>query len=372
MTNTEIVGRTGWDFAAIVFQRGIPWIITVGAICVIGYIISHPSVANEWNVYISTAIARIAPRKRKKTFERRIDLTLQKARDGIKQAMPEYVERFLPYSLQIEWVESSATDTLDESNIDSVINDKQIILYVPSYRNEEKQVVNIMYNYCRKGFAQKPKCYMKDEDCKATDLLITGKLAQNAGSHVFDYYNRVFIREMLQSDTTFKRSYNELRKIDVDGLFLPIFINEIDKYASRVYGSGLDTNSITVIDHFKNYLIKIIEKKHDEDVELDFIDSGIAVHVELAVGSYVTAKRIEGVIDKLETLINKGTVSTIYILASGNKRSAANEIATGLEKRVVQDIYEPKFTQYKRYTGITGGVESICYEIDIRERELSK
>ena len=371
MTNSETVGRTGWDFLSIVIQRGIPWVIAVVAICVIGYIISHPGVAKEWNVFISTVIARIVPRKRKKTFERRIDLTLQKARDGIKQAMPEYVERFLPYSLQIEWVESNANDTLDESNIESVIKDKQIILYVPSYRNEEKQAVNIMYNFCRKGFAQKPKCYMKDEDCKATDLLITGKLAQNAGSHVFDYYNRVFIREMLQSDTTFKRSYDELKKIDVDGLFLPIFINEVDKYASRIYGSTIDTKTTRVIDHFKDYLLRIIEKNQDEDVELNFVEDGIAVHIELAVGNFATTKRIEGVIDKLEKLINKGTVSTIYILASGNKRSSANEIATGLEERVVQDIYEPRFTQYKRYTGFNGGVESICYEIDIRERELS-
>lgn len=364
MTNVDqnVVGRTRWDVLHEIFSKGFPWLLVVAGAVLIGYIVAHPNVANEWNVFFSTLIAKYVPRKRKKTFERRVDLTLQKARSGIKQSMPEYVQQFLPYSLKVEWVEPNN----EEESIDSIKKDKQIILYVPSYKDEEKQSVNIMYNYCMKGFAEKPKCYMKDADRKASDLLMTGKLAQNAGPHVFDYYNRVFVNEMLQTDAVIKSSYEELKKIDVDGLFLPIFINEIDKYAGRIYGTGDNSKPIQVIDRFKQYLLRIISKKQEENVELDFDEDGISVHIELAVGKDVTGKKIDRIIDKLETLINKGKISTIYVLASGAKMESANTIVTGLEERVVQDINEPKVTQYKRFTRMSEGKESICFEINVR------
>lgn len=364
MTNTDpsVVGRTVWDILYEFLVKGMPWVLLVVGIILIGYIIVHPSIANEWNVFFSTLIAKFVPRKRKKTFERRIDLTLQKARSRISQAMPEYVQQFLPYTLKVEWIEP----TNENEYIESIVQDKQIILYVPSYKGEEKQSVNIMYNYCMKGFADKPKCYMKEEDRKASDLLMTGKLAQSAGPHVYDYYSRVFVNEMLQTDSMIKNSYEELKKIDVDGLFLPIFINEIDKYAGRIYGTGDTSRPIQVIDHFKKYLLRIINKKQDENVELDFDEDGISVHIELAVGRYVTDKRIDGIIDRLESIIEKGKICTIYVLASGTKMESANMIVTGLEERVVQEINEPKVTQYKRFTRMSEGTESVCFEINVR------
>ena len=94
MTNADpsVVGRTGWDFLSEILSKGFPWFLAVAGLILIGYIVAHPNIATEWNVFFSTLIAKFIPRKRKKTFERRVDLTLQKARSGIKRAMPKYVQ----------------------------------------------------------------------------------------------------------------------------------------------------------------------------------------------------------------------------------------------------------------------------------------
>ena len=73
-------------------------------------------------------------------------------------------------------------------------------------------------------------------------------------------------------------------------------------------------------------------------------------------------KQIEAIVSQLELIVASRKANTIYILASGTIIEYANQIATGLEEKVIQDIYEPQITQYKRYTRMAKGKDSICFE----------
>ena len=348
---------TFWDFIDKQMGKGILWILIIILLFVIGWIVSHPTIIIEWNAHITTLIAAIVPKKRKKAFEKRINLTVGSARKKISEALPVAMQRFLPYDLKVEWVG-------EKDEISTLLHDKQIIVYVPSYKDEVKQAIGILHNYCSTGFALTAKTYMSSRTKDATDLIMTGKLAQSAGHHVYDYFNREYIPSVLAANSAFSVAYNNLKTIDIDGLFLPVYLNEIDKYAHALFLAPPSDISSDVITNFGNFLLRIIQKGKDEHVNLDFLEEGIQIKIVLAVSD--VNFDIKPIISNVEEHISKCDINTVYILASGRKVQFANDIATTIYERNPQDLFEPIVTQYRRYTGRQLGVDSICYELNLR------
>lgn len=142
---------TFWDFLSVFIEKGgLAWTLLLFSIGGIFWLIAHPNVVKEWNVQISMWIAAIIPRKRKSAFEKRLNLTIDSAKEKFNESAPAFMERFLPYELKVDWVDENDT-------MESVLDGKQIIVYVPSYKNEAQQAVGVLHSYCSEGFAQKAK-----------------------------------------------------------------------------------------------------------------------------------------------------------------------------------------------------------------------
>ena len=111
-------------------------------------------------------IAAFAPKKRKKAFEKRLCMTVDAAKLKFNESAPPALKKFLPYDLKVEWVSEAETT-------DSFFEDNQVVVYVNSYKDEVKQAVGILHNYCAKGFGQNAKTYMPASVCKSSDLIVT-------------------------------------------------------------------------------------------------------------------------------------------------------------------------------------------------------
>ncbi len=347
---------TFWELLVKFYHHGgVAWTLLVLVVCLLVWIIMHPSVVKEWNVLFSTWIAAIAPKKRKRAFEKRLDLTVDSAKTKLTEECPEYMNRFLPYKIQVEWVDENQT-------IESIINDQQIIVYVPSYKSEVQQAVVILHSYCSTGFAGKAKIYMNENEKEATDLVITQRLASHSGHNVYDYFNREYLPAILKNNRAISNDFDRLKRIDRDGLFLPVLMNEIDKYASSVYCDPCEETE-SAIKGFVDFVFHIANKQPGELVNLHYSTDGINVLIILAIADY---GKPESQIQKAETYIKKKTVDTIYVLASGKKTVWAKDIAASIYKRNPQSVFEPKETIYRRYSRSVSGVSSICYEINVR------
>lgn len=347
---------TVWDFLSQILKAGIPWIIVILLVATIIWLVAHPNVVKEWNVNFSTWYAKYNPKKRKKVFEKRIDLTVGAARDKLAESLPQFMKRFLPYGLQIEWVDG-------EEDISSVISDSQIIVYVSSYKDEIKQSIGVLHNYCTKGFVPKAKIYMSSRTKDATDLVVTGKLAQSAGPHVYDYFNREYVPEIEKKNKNFAVAYKNLKKIDIDGLFIPVYMNEIDKYANDIYPVDPSQETSDTITDFGNFILNIVEKQPNEEVDLIFNKNGIKIMIVLAISD---SGDINKHILSIENHIKKQDINTIYVLATGSKIKYATEIANQVYERNPQEVYEPIVSNYTRYTRKRFGNNAICFEINLR------
>ena len=349
-----------FDFIVNFFKKlGVSWTLLLIAVAFIFWIFAHPNVVKEWNVIFSTWIAGFIPKKRKKTFEKRIDLTIESVKTKFKETMPDFAHRFIPFGLKVKWVSESET-------IESVVNDNQIIVYVPSYNDEAQQTIGILHNYCSVGFAEKAKIYMSNSEKDASDLIMTEKLVKHAGTHIFDYYNRVYRPDVIKKNRNLAAAYDRLKKIDTDGLFIPVFLNEIDKFSNRIYPATPTPEIEATIDKFSSFLCTIASRNTGEMVNLTFTEGGINIRVVLAISSY-SRLHIKNIIKEIEEYINGSTIKTVYVLASGSKTWYANEIATQLYERNPQDIFMPIVTRYKRYTRQLDGIDSVCFEINCRD-----
>lgn len=349
---------TGWDFlSAFIDKGGLPWTLLLIQVCGVVWLIAHPQVVKEWNVQISVWVAAIVPKRRKKAFEKRLNLTIDSAKIKFSEAAPLFMQKFLPYDLKVTWVDEHDT-------IESILEDKQVIVYVPSYKNEAKQAVGVLHSYCSTSFAQKAKLYMPLNARKASDLVITQKLAQHAGHNIYDYFNREYLPEVLKEDPSYKDIFEKLQKVDRDGLFIPILLNEIDKYSNKIYPAMSSPEIMNIIIHFMNFIYKIVVREAGELVPLTFCEDEIKVKIILAISD--TTGDINIPIKEAEYAIQNQKVNTIYILASGSKIDFARNIAKGIYDRNPQDVFDPVETNYRRYTRKPSGKESICFEINTR------
>jgi len=284
-------------------------------------------------------------------------LTIDSTKNKFSKDAPNFVRKLLPYDLKVKWVDEG--DTLE-----SVIEDKQIVVYVPTYKDEVKQAVGILHNYCTKGFAQKAKIYMPTEARKASDLIVTQKLTQYAGPSVYDYFNREYMPELLKQDKSYYAVLEQLRKVDNDGLFLPILLNEIDKFANKIYPTEPSPESMNVVIHFMNFIYRIISRSPGERVPLTFCEDAIRIKIILAVS--VFTYELDKPIEEAENALRQHGINTVYVLATGSKIEFAREIASQIYERNPLAVYEPIETNYKRYTRKFAGKDSICFEINVR------
>lgn len=240
-----------------------------------------------------------------------------------------------------------------------------MVVYVNSYKDEVKQAVGILHNYCAKGFGQNAKTYMPASVCKSSDLIVTQKLAQYAGRNIYDYFNREYIPEQLKADKTFVAVFDKLRKIDKDGLFIPVLFNEIDKYASRVFPTPPSDEVFKTIVHFMDFIYGIASHTLGDNTKLTFCENGINVKVILAISDSAYSD-IQAPVEIAQRAIDEKFVDTLYVLATGSKIHFAEDIANTVYSRNPQEVFEPIKTEYRRYTRHSFGSDAICFEINIR------
>lgn len=349
---------TVWDFLCKFIEKGgLAWTLLLVAIIAIAWLLAHPQVVKEWNVQISMWIAAIHPKKRKKAFEKRLNLTIDSAKTKFNDSAPPYMKKFLPYDLKVEWVDEKET-------METVTRNKQVIVYVPTYKNELSQAVCVLHNYCTNGFANKAKVYMPQEACKASDLVVTQKLTQYAGHSVYDYFNREYLPELLSTDKTLKTMFGMLQKVDRDGLFIPVLLNEIDKYSSKLYPAVPTGDVAKIIVHLMDFIYKIVSRDPGENVPLTFCEDEIKIKIILAVSD--VSYNIDPLVRDAENALQEQKVNTVYVLATGSKIPFAQSISDRIYERNPLDVHEPIETNYKRYTRKPSGSDSICFEINRR------
>lgn len=195
---------------------------------------------------------------------------------------------------------------------------------------------------------------------KAINVLVTKKLVQKSRPYILNYFGREFLPKQFNRSERVCLAYDNLCKIDNQGLFLPIYVNELNKYARQLYPTDVTIEIETIIIDFSNFILNIALKRPDEFVVTRFIRTGISIHIVLAKNE--SDADIKRVTDAIGESFSNG-IDTVYVIGSGSKTIVAEEITKRAYEEYAYMLEEPKIVQYIRSGKSTGGTSAVSYEI---------
>jgi hypothetical protein len=326
-------------------------VIAAGLIVLLVYLICHPETLFLWNTFISGKLAAVMPEKRKKAFEMNINKAAALSAKLFLKAYPSAGSIFKPYSLKTQWVTG-------EEDIDLLLKDNQAVIYVNDFKDASKQAVSVFYNFTEKGFAGIVKDHMSDCSKKAIDVLITQKVIQNNTAFIYDYIYREYIPEELQKSKSISAAFDAFKKTDKQGLFVPVFLNELEKYSC--YPVAYTSDALNVIKDFIKFIYNIVKKDTSETVPSSFFKDEIRIRV-LMIYNY-DDDNTDILVQHIETDISNN-VNTVYVIAAGRKVGTAGNLSNQIFEKYGNYFSEPKKISFTRNGKRSTGAYAVCYEI---------
>lgn len=199
---------------------------------------------------------------------------------------------------------------------------------------------------------------------------MTRKVIQNASKNSLDYLDENYIIPKINSDAEFKDLYNDLVKIDHNGMFVHILLNEFKKAGMSIYGEIPDPELIAESKEFMHHLYRIAARISSEASDLCFNRDYFKVAIFLTASTRTLKKSgIIPFIRAADKQLSNG-IQTLYIFGLGSKREIAEQISNELDSdfRIGQIIKH----SYKHINENGRRVPGVLYECEIFKDDTDK
>ena len=255
----------------------------------------------------------------------------------------------IPLDLKIEWVTSEEKDTF--------IKNGRVIVRMKQSANPHENLVVATSEYINSGLLPNEREYLDRGIMDASSVLLLRKIIASSGSHSLSYLDNNYITPKFEADNELKETYNDLVRVDKNGMFIGVLLNEYQKAATKIYGEIPDEELIAESREFMRFLHKIAFNAITDVNQLDFNRDHFKVSVFLASRDITLNKHgISGIARKALEQIEQG-IETIYIFGLGRKIDVARDIAHELSKDmrinyVQEHFYKHQSIDNKRLRGV--------------------
>lgn len=268
----------------------------------------------------------------------------------------------IPPNLKVIWI--------DNENSDTFIKNSQVIVRIKQSSNPHENLVTAVSEYINFGLLHNVKRYLNQEVMNASCILMTRKVIQEANKNSLDYLDEKYIIPRMNDDQELKEIYIDLVKIDHNGMFVNILLNEFKKAGMSIYGEIPDPELLAESKEFMNHLYRIAAKISTEPSDLCFNRDYFKVVIFLTA-STETLKRagIRPFVKAAHKQLNDG-IETIYVFGLGSKREIAEQISNELDgdlriKQIIKHTYKHINENGRRVPGV-------LYECEIFKDDTDK
>jgi predicted RNA-binding protein with RPS1 domain len=149
----------------------------------------------------------------------------------------------------------------------------------------------------------------------AIDLTFLKKLADNIDNHAKLVFRRHFLEPTIAEDPKVHEIFKELVLLDRKGVFVSIFINELNYVGEGIYGDADSLNRTDEVIRFLKFLLDIANRDKGDINELNYQSTVFAIGVILlARTDYAHTQGIAPYIKRLQKKFSEGCKS-VYIVA---------------------------------------------------------
>ncbi len=328
------------------------YVIVIALVLLLIYLIVHPETVYSWNASIVLKFAADNPEKRKRAYEMKLNNTVSPFLILLNKAYPSTKKTFAPYSLKTHWA---------DDDIDSLLKDTRAILYVNDTNDALKQSVSLVYNFMENGFSETVKNNMSDCSRRAIEAFITQKVLQNNTAYIYDYIFNEYLPDELQKSRSAAMTFENLKRLDKQGLYIPILLSELERYCGAYYPYTYNPDIINIIREFIKFVYILAKKTAGETVPASFFRDELRIRVIILFNGsadYSIDNIIFHIKDDIANYIN-----TVYVIATGSRAEIAESVSNKIYKRYEDYFSEPKKVSYMRYGNRPSGTHAACYEL---------
>lgn len=262
----------------------------------------------------------------------------------------------IPSDLKVIWINKEEKDTFVKNN--------QVIVRIKQSSNPHENLITAVSEYVNHGLLYNVKRYLNKEVMDVSRILMTRKVIQAADKTSLTYLDENYILPKFENDLELKELYDDLLKIDNNGMFTGILLNEYQKAGLTVFGSIEDPLLFAESKEFMRFLYDIATGVSSNPNDLCFKREYFKVAVFLTANTK-TIKRsgIQPFLKAASKQLNDG-IETIYIFGLGTKREVAEKISVELDS----DFRISKITRhpYKHISNKNGRrIPGVFYECEI-------
>ncbi|MCK4607226.1 MAG: 30S ribosomal protein S1 [candidate division Zixibacteria bacterium] len=165
----------------------------------------------------------------------------------------------------------------------------------------------------------------------AIDLTVLRKLANGIGDHAKPVFQRHFLSPETAADARVADLFAKLVEVDTRGIFVTIFLNELDHAGECLYGAGDAKDKTAEVEALLEYLLLVARRKVGQHINLEY--SSDTFRLGIVIIAIDAKAREEGVVpyvNGVDIKIRKGCDS-IYLVAYSRQLSFLEKVLTVVE-----------------------------------------
>lgn len=224
-----------------------------------------------------------------------------------KNNITRYIPSSLNFRLKIKWVSSPADPILSE--------DGTVIIRLHESNDQTRNILNATQLILPHVVCPNIRKSIRNDLNEVIDLTLLRKMSQSLGNHAYLTFQKYYLEPEITDGNISKKLFHDLVEIDNNGIFVPIFLEELSALGIKLSDTEEISDKSESIEGFLVYLLAIAKRGLGEHVRLDYIEADFKVSIILMAKS--RKAEMEGVKPYISR-INKDLAlgaDSIYLIA---------------------------------------------------------
>lgn len=283
-------------------------------------IVQKPERAIELRVFVLLPLYRLFRMGSKQYIASRVS-------SSVKDFIGKQLGSQLPYlsdtEVRVKWV-STPTDPV-------LSRDGTLILRLEETNNQTRNIMAATRAAIPTLVCPTIRQNINNSLDTSIDLALLYKLSDGLGKHAHPIFLKYFLNPEISSDQTAAILLQKLRQMDRFGIFLSIFLEELNTLGAAIYTKGDTSDKTESIILFLDFLLEIATREFEEKTPLDHVSQDIRVSILLLAKSL--RAETEGIIPYLDRINKKFRFAdSVYIVAYNVAKKFYPRLLTALEE----------------------------------------
>lgn len=242
------------------------------------------------------------------------------------------------YDVKVKWVKEVSDPILSKNGT--------LILRMKEEDDQTKNILSAVHTALPHILCPLIRQNINRTCSKSIDLTVLKKLSSKLGKHGKLTFKRYFLDPETEVDSQINEMIYKLQTLDNHGLFIPIFINELELLSEGLFADSDTTDYSEQTLQFLDYLLKIVNREVGQEIELEYLVSPFKVStILLAKAHRADTEGLKPYLRRLKINLDKGS-DTVYVISFPPAFEFFNRLLTALDshervfiKKVVKAQY---------------------------------